>query len=121
MSQVRPQQILLLGAGVGAVLTAAATAAALTGLWWLVVLAGMALLSLVLLVALDIVRRVRETRRFLQGELRRLEADGGSQGPPAPTADDVVGTVRALQAQYTGRLDRLQDAVDEVLGRDERR
>ena len=121
MSQVRPQQILLLGAGVGAVLTAAATAAALTGLWWLVVLAGMALLSLVLLVALDIVRRVRETRRFLHGELRRLNEGSGAPVGSAATAEDVVGTVRALQAEYTGRLDRLQDAVDEVLRRDERR
>lgn len=118
---MRSPRVLLLGAASAGLLSLVAVVGSVAERWWLVVAVGAVLLSGVLLVALDADRRVRETRRFLHRELRRIEAGGGPQGPPAPTADDVVGTVRALQAQYTGRLDRLQDAVDEVLRRDERR
>lgn len=117
---MRSQRVLLLGAALAGLLSLVAVVGAVGQRWWLVVLAGTVLLSAVLLVALDADRRVRETRRFLHRELRRLDGSGAPPGPPAPSADDVVGTVRALQAQYTGRLDRLQDSVEQVLRRDER-
>lgn len=113
------RSLLFLGAGFAGLMILVAVVGSAAQLWWLVVLAGTLLLSAVLLVGLDADRRVRETRRFLHQELRRLDSVG-PQRAPAPTSEDVVGTVRALQAQYTGRLDRLQDAVDEVLRRDDR-
>ncbi|MFK5634319.1 MULTISPECIES: hypothetical protein [unclassified Ornithinimicrobium] len=115
---MRSQRALLLGAAAAGLLSLTAVAGAVSHLWWLVVLALAVLLSTVLLVALDADRRVRELRSFVRGELRRTEMP---EPRAAPSTEDVVGTVRALQAQYTGRLDRLQDAVEEMLRRDERR
>lgn len=109
---MRSQRFLLLGAAVGGGLTVLALVGALLGWWWLVVLAVMALLSAVLLVALDTDRRVRELRAFVRTEVASIDTTGGRA---APAQEDVVGTVRALQAQYTGRLDRLQDAVEAAL------
>lgn len=106
VSGVRTHRRLILGAGLGAALSVAAVAGALLGWWWLVVLCAMVLLSAVLLVALDLHRRVRDVRVVLGTVAAPPPA------PPAPTPQDVVGTVRALQAQYTGRLDRLQDALE---------
>lgn len=114
------QLIPVVGAGVAGLLSLAATLAAVAGLWWVVVLVVTLLAAATLVVALDADRRIRETRRFLHRELGRLEVAGAQQGRAAPTTEDVVGTVRAIQAQYTGRLDRLQDAVEEVLRRDDR-
>jgi uncharacterized membrane protein len=115
---VRSRKLLLGGAALGGVTTALGVAGASVGWWWMVVLAGMVLLSAVLLVALDADRRVRELRAVVRTEIAALDMTGGRA---APTTDDVVGTVRALQAQYTGRLDRLQDTVETTLRRlDER-
>lgn len=112
MTRVRSQKFLLGGAAVGGVTTVLAVVGAVQGWWWLVVLAAMALLSAVLLAALDADRRVRELRSFVRKELAAIDTTGGRA---APTTEDVVGTVRALQAQYTGRLDRLQDTVETTL------
>lgn len=127
---MRSQRLLLLGAAVGAGLTLLALVGVLLGWWWLVVLAAMALLSAVLLAVLDADRRVRELRAFVRKEIAAIdttvaraakaqkpvsEAPAEEKAAWTPTQEDVVGTVRALQAQYTGRLDRLQDAVEAAL------
>lgn len=88
-----------------------ATAAALLG-------------AAILAVQVDSWRRVREQRTFLRDEIRRA-ADQGPAPAATPTfpvaqPEDVLGAVRLLQAQYTGRLDRMQrtleDALDGVAG-----
>lgn len=111
---MRTQQLLLVGAAAAAGLSLLAVVGAVLQWWWLVVLAGMALLSAVLLVALDTDRRVRELRSFVKAQVASIDTTGGRA---APTQEDVVGTVRALQAQYTGRLDRLQDTLEASLRR----
>lgn len=117
---MRADRLVVVGLVVGLVLSAIATVAAAVGWWWVVVASSMGLLTGAMVLALDGWRRVRDMRRFLHAELRQLKEVEGPQVRPCASADDVVGTVRALQAQYTGRLDRLQDSVDEVLRRDER-
>lgn len=112
VTPVRSQKLLLGGAALGGLLTVLAVVGAALGWWWLVVLCAMALLSAVLLVAIDADRRVRELRAFVRKEIADIDTTGGRA---APTTDDVVGTVRVLQAQYTSRLDRLQDAVEDAL------
>ena len=60
-------------------------------------------------------------RNFRRDEIRRAggERPGATtvvQPRPADvTRDDVLGVVRVMQAQYTGRLDRLQTAVEQAL------
>ena len=68
----------------------------------------------VLLVALDTDRRVRRLRPFVQEQIGTIDMTGWRG---APAHEDVVGTVRVLQGQYLGRLDRLQDAVEASLRR----
>lgn len=119
---MRTQQLLLAAAAVAGGLTVLAVVGAALQWWWLVVLAGMLLLSGILLAAVDTDRRVRQLRAFVKEEVRavgrqRVEPDPG----PSRLEEHVVGTVRALQAQCTGRLDRLQDSIESVLRqRDER-
>lgn len=109
---MRSSKLLLGGAALGALTTLLAVVGAALQWWWLVVLAVMVLGSATLLVALDTDRRVRELRTFVRREVAAIDTTGGRA---APAVEDVVGTVRSLQAQYTGRLDRLQDAVEQVL------
>lgn len=109
---MRAQKLLLAGAGGAGALTAVAVLAAVLQWWWLVVLAGMLLGSAGLLAALDADRRVRELRTFVRAQVAAIDTTGGRV---APSTEDVVGTVRVLQAQYTGRLDRLQDTVERAL------
>jgi len=114
---VRSRTFLLAGAAVGAGLTVLAVAGVALRWWWLVALAAMALGTAVLLVALDTDRRVRELRALVRSEIAGIDL---SAGRAAPAQEDVVGTVRLLQAQYTARLDRLQDTVERSLrGRDD--
>ncbi|MGD8148724.1 hypothetical protein [Ornithinimicrobium sp. Y1694] len=115
---MRTQQLLILGGAIAGVLSFVAVVGAALGWWWLVVLAGMALLSAVLLVAVDVDRRVRELRGFVKAQVAGIDTTGGRA---APAQEDVVGTVRALQAQYTGRLDRLQDTLEASLRRHDER
>lgn len=120
----------LLGAGVvlALIIGGIMIAGLVTQTWWLVAVAGWLLGSAVLLVQLDSWRRVRSLRRYVRDQVRGAVAasgvgTGGAQaelpGPTsvAPTAapEDVVGAVRLLQAQYVGRLDRMQTTLDEAL------
>lgn len=97
--------------GVALVVLLAVVAAA-QGWWWLVVLCGMLMLTAILAVALDADRRVRELRAFVRAQIAALDTTGGRG---APSEEDVVGAVRLLQAQYTGRLDRLQDSIEALI------
>lgn len=90
--------------------------------WWLVTLAAMLLLSVTMLFALDADRRVRALRTFVRSEVSRVSSRRPARGReaderPAVTAEDVVGTLRTLQEQHTGRLDRLQDTLEATLRR----
>lgn len=106
-------KVMLAGVALAGVLTVLAVVGAVLQWWWLVAAAPMVLLSAVLVVALDTDRRVRALRGYIRAEV-------GSGGPmveaaPPVTDADVIGAVRVLQAQYTGRLDRMQTSVDRAL------
>ena len=117
MGAVRSHTFLLGGAAVGAGLTVVGVVGAAVQWWWLTVLAALLLGTAVLLVALDTDRRVRELRALVRKEIAGIDLTAGRA---APSQEDVVGTVRVLQAQYTARLDRLQDTVEGSLrGRDD--
>ncbi len=94
----------------GVVLGLALVLGVVTREWWLVALAGAGVGLAVLVLSSDTNRRVRR--------LEKAMASGILPEGPAASADvteaDVLGTVRLLQAQYTGRLDRLQHAVEEI-------
>lgn|GEM_PF-5456177 len=84
--------------------------------------AGGLLGVLVLAMQLDSWRRVRSLRNFVRDEIRR--SAGPASAEPAPTTAapaasqaDLLGAVQLLQAQYTGRLDRMQVALDDALAR----
>lgn len=75
-------------------------------------------------VALDVRRRLAErTRRAeawqadLDRTLERLAT--AVARPPAradvPSHEDLLGTVRVIQAQYEGRIDRAQASLDEAV------
>src|SRR5690606_10798990 len=112
---------LLLAAGVAiaTAFSAAAVVGALLEWWWLVVAAAMTLLSAVFLAALDADRRVRALRPYIRGEVGRgtLRGRAGQPVTEAPPVSDidVIGAVRVLQAQYTGRLDRMQESIDQAV------
>lgn len=113
---------MVLGAVLAAMLTLAATAGAAVGLWWLVVASAMVLVSSTFLLTLDASRRIR----YLPGRVRQVvrramprkihqEPEPAPVAAAPPTEQDVVGTVRVLQAQYLGRLDKLQADVESAL------
>lgn len=106
--------LLLASAIVAGVLSVTAVIGSIVQVWWLVTAAVTALLSLVLVVAMDADRRIRDLRRYLMRDFVR------SQPAPVIAEQDVIGTVRLLQAQYTGRLDRLHAAVENALDELER-
>lgn len=89
----------------------------------LVLLGVWALGSLILLVQLDTWRRTRSLRRYVRDQVRaaahtdQSPPSSGVHPAPAPTAapEDVIGAVRLLQAQYVGRLDRMQTSLEDAL------
>ena len=111
---MRTRLLHVLGLALTGGLTLVAVVGAVLQWWWLVVLAVMVLVSATFLVALDADRRVRELRSYVRTQVASIDTSGGRS---APSQEDVVGTVRALQAQYTGRLDRLQDTLEASLRR----
>jgi len=112
---------MVLGVALVTVLTLVATAGAAAGLWWLVVASAMVMLSSTFLLTLDASRRVRylpgRVRQAVRRTMPRKTQQETEPAPVAapPTQQDVVGTVRVLQAQYLGRLDQLQADVEEAL------
>lgn len=92
-----------------AVLTALALFTAITAVLehpWLPT-AGLAALTLLIgVIALDTNRRTRS--RYGS----RALAPQAAPAAPATTEEDLLGTIRLLQAQYVGRLDRAQDSLE---------
>lgn len=108
--------MLLLGAAVATILSAVIVAGAAWQVWWLLGAGLAAFLSAILIVALDADRRVRRMRPLVHQLGARQPAGRPAATPTPPTADfDVIGTVRLLQAQYVGRLDRMQSSLDRAL------
>lgn len=129
---MRGKSVLLVGGGVALILSILIVWAVADREWAVAAGAASAMASAVLLIGLDIWRRVGTLRTFVRTELRRtVKATSGTREamssasdelppvpmPVAPTVQqaDVVGTVRLLQAQYTGRLDRMQTSVEMAL------
>lgn len=113
------------GAVVGLVLAALVVVGVALEAWTLAAAAGSVLAVGILVVQLDTWRRTRSLRAFVKTEVRRTAGRGAENAPvdlPSPrgssiTEDDVMGAVRLMQAQYTGRLDRMQRALDDALDR----
>lgn len=110
------KKALLVAAALAALLTVTAIVGAALQWWWLVTAAGMTLLSATFLAAFDSDRRVRALRPFVKQTVSTVAAgDVGSVQAPRLAEVDVVGAVQLLQAQYTGRLDRMQESVDQAV------
>lgn len=65
-------------------------------------------------------RRVRGAEEWQRAVVRRLEQLPTAEAQPraradVATYDDLIGTVRVIQAQYTGRLDHAQHSLDEAV------
>lgn len=114
---------ILLAGVVGAFgLTVLAVVAAAQSLWWLVTACVMALLSAIFAVVLDANRKTRYLRTQLRAEASRIRQESGVTRaepvdpiPPTITEFDVVGAVQVLQAQYVGRMDRMQQTLDRAV------
>lgn len=95
----------LLGLGVLAVPALFTAATAALGHPWFPAVGMAALLLLIGAIALDTNKRSRT--RYGQ---RSVAAP--AKAAPAATEEDLMGTIRLLQAQYVGRLDRAQDSLE---------
>ncbi|MBW8173043.1 hypothetical protein K0651_08285 [Ornithinimicrobium sp. Arc0846-15] len=99
--------------------------------WVLVAVAAVLLVNGTLLVALDAWRRVRMTRRIVRKELAKELARQLSESAPGMDDEglarantphlieqaDLIGSMRVLQAQYVGRMDRMQASIDDAVRR----
>lgn len=116
---MRSKSLLVVAIAIAVVLTVTAVVAVVLEWWWLVAAAAMTLLSAAFLAALDADRRVRALRPYIRGEFGRSILRGKAGKPvleAPPVSDvDVIGAVRVLQAQYTGRLDRMQESIDQAV------
>lgn len=106
---------LLAGVTLAAGLTAVAVVGAALEWWWLVTTAAMLLLSAAFLAAVDADRRVRALRPFIKQTVRQAAGETTQEQAPPLSDADVIGAVQLLQAQYTGRLDRMQESVDQAV------
>lgn len=78
------------------------------------------LLSLLLVYTALAVRRVERTlRRFNRQTAKVMHSGSVGHAEIAPrfSDEDLIGTIRLLQAQYFGRLDRAQAALEEAVAR----
>lgn len=116
-----PRNVLLAGAVTAALLGGLVVLGVWLEHWVLAATAGAATGGLILLVQVDTWRRTRQLRNFVRDEIRSRPLPPAepvqlpTELPAQPTHDDLLGTVRLMQAQYTGRLDRLQSAVERAL------
>lgn len=113
-------RLLRLGVALAVVLSALVVAGAALRWWWLFAAGIAAFGSSILLVALDVDRRARSVSSSVkQLAKRRPPAPARPAAPPpAPRVEDradLVGTVRLLQAQYVGRLDRMEARLERAL------
>lgn len=113
---LRRHLVTLAGGVFAAALTVAVVAGTAGGTWVVVATAASLFAGAILVVQLDTWRRTRSLRVFVRDELRRAlgDQDRASQAPRVTPAD-VEGAVRVMQAQYTGRLDRMQAALEKAL------
>lgn len=114
----RSRNLLLAGALVAVVLGALVVVGAALEQWVVAALGVAGLLCATFAVQLDVWRRVRALRSTIRKELRASGAGADAflpSGTSSITQDDVVGAVRLMQAQYTGRLDRMQTALERAL------
>lgn len=96
-------------------------------LYWLTAAALGLILTAQFVVVLDTNRRTRYLPRRVKALLRSVKLDVNPVAGPAPRAaqpagrpvaptaapqQDVTGAVRLIQAQYMGRLDRAQTALE---------
>ncbi|WP_130011818.1 hypothetical protein [Serinicoccus sediminis] len=107
----------VVGSALGLVLAAVLVVGAAIGSPVLAALAGGLLGAAVLAVQLDSWRRVRSLRTYLRDEIRAARAPAQPQVTAGASESDLLGAVQLLQAQYTGRLDRMQAALDDALAR----
>ncbi|WP_298889948.1 hypothetical protein [uncultured Serinicoccus sp.] len=107
----------VVGSALGLVLTVVLVIGAAIGSPVLAAVAGGLLGTAVLAVQLDSWRRVRSLRTYLRDEIRASRAPAQPTGAAGPSEADLLGAVQLLQAQYTGRLDRMQAALDDALAR----
>lgn len=115
---MRSRLVPVVGALGGLLIAAVLVVGVALQIWVLAAVAVGLLLAAILAVQLDTWRRTRSLRNFVRDQIRRQPVDPAAFSPSAPssvTRDDVVGAVRLMQAQYTGRLDRLQRSLDEAL------
>ncbi|WP_462418714.1 hypothetical protein [Kytococcus sp. Marseille-QA3725] len=109
-----------------------ATVSAAFGLYWLTAAALGLILTAQLVVSMDTNRRVRYLPRRVKSLLQTIKVEAapartgkatarsaqgkpGASAPARPAAapqQDVTGAVRLIQAQYLGRLDRAQSALE---------
>ncbi|MGI8947368.1 MAG: hypothetical protein ACR2FV_05205 [Ornithinimicrobium sp.] len=110
--------VLPLGAAVALTLSATVVLGVALELWAAAALAGCLLVSLALLVSLDAWRRVRGLRAFVREEIGRAAARQAKESSAVDSSvsapADVLEAVRLLQAQYVGRLERLQVSVESL-------
>ncbi len=104
--------VLMLAAGVAAALTLVIMVSAALGAWALAATAGALLLSACLVVQVDSWLRLHAPRQLLT-EGQRASSGSGSAGLGAD--GDSTAAVRLMQAQYTGRLDRMQTSLEDAL------
>ncbi|HRW01005.1 MAG TPA: hypothetical protein P5314_04435 [Tetrasphaera sp.] len=86
---------------------------AIASWWWLAVAGLAAMLGVIGVVALNTNLLVR-AQRSDAAKLRSAVAGGprSAQGSAQPGEHDLTGTIRLLQAQYVGRLDRAQSSLE---------
>ncbi|QDO87111.1 hypothetical protein FNH13_01210 [Ornithinimicrobium ciconiae] len=106
---------LLVAVALAAGLTVVAVIGAALQWWWLVVAAVMVLLSATFLAAVDADRRVRALRPFVKQAVHQAAGETVQEQAPGLTATDVIGAVQVLQAQYTGRMDRMQASLEHAV------
>lgn len=108
---------LLVAVGLAAGLTVVAVIGAALQWWWLVAAAVMILLSATFLAAVDADRRVRSLRPFVKQTVNQAAGETAQEQAPSLTDADVIGAVQVLQAQYTGRMDRMQASLEHAVAR----
>lgn len=104
--------VLMLAAGVAAILTLVIMVSAALGAWALAATAGALLLSACFVVQVDCWLRLHAPRQLLT-EKQRTPTGSGSAG--LGSEGDSTAAVRMMQAQYTGRLDRMQTSLEQAL------
>jgi len=119
---------LVLGTLVFAVLAAAAVVSLAVGQEVLAAAVAVVMIAAVGVLVLDVATTLRRTERQLKRLAKNLKSSSSSRpaaaaptvvdavGPVASEAD-LMGTVRLLQAQYVGRLDRAESMLETAVDR----